>query len=57
MLQSMLTTVQQQKAKLVFWVLTGVCLLLLARIADSTRPATATTLAAHLIPRATSHRP
>ena len=33
MLQSMLTTVQQQKAKLVFWVLTGVCLLLLARIA------------------------
>ena len=31
--------------------------LLLARIADSTRPATATTLAAHLIPRATSHRP
>jgi hypothetical protein len=32
MLQSMLTTVQQQKAKLVFWVLTGVCLLLLARI-------------------------
>ena len=33
MLQSMLTTVQQQKSKLLFWVLTGVCLLLLARIA------------------------